>query len=170
MQFVVRLLGRHCTHVFVISALKFLAAVLLLCGSGSAAETPTSDWQSEWQRVIAAGKKEGKVVVSVPPGAELRKALKEGFERRFGIELELIAVGDRRSSGRSPRSTKPACNFSTFIQEAQAQSSMACPVSLSPLSHNLSCRRSRIRKTGGAATCTWTKATDMPIRFSPLCR
>ena len=39
---------------------------------------------------MAAAKKEGKVVVSVPPGAELRKALKETFERRFGIELELV--------------------------------------------------------------------------------
>ena len=26
----------------------------------------------------------------MPPGAELRKALKETFERRFGIELELV--------------------------------------------------------------------------------
>ena len=39
---------------------------------------------------MATAKKEGKVVVSVPPGAELRKALQETFERRFGIELELV--------------------------------------------------------------------------------
>ena len=69
--------GRYRIQGFVISAVKFLAAVLLLYSSGSAAESPTSDWQAEWQRVIAAAKKEGKVVVSVPPGAELRKALKE---------------------------------------------------------------------------------------------
>ena len=82
--------GRYRVQSFVLSAAKFLVAVLLLYSSGNAAESPTSDWQSEWQRVMAAARKEGKVVVSVPPGAELRKALKETFERRFGIELELV--------------------------------------------------------------------------------
>jgi ABC-type Fe3+ transport system substrate-binding protein len=56
----------------------------------NAADSPTRDWQSEWQQVMDAAKKEGKVVVSVPPGAALRKALKDVFERRFGIELELV--------------------------------------------------------------------------------
>jgi len=54
------------------------------------ARAQSSDSQPEWQRAVAAAKKEGKVVVSIPPGAELRKALKEKFEKRFGIELELI--------------------------------------------------------------------------------
>lgn len=44
----------------------------------------------QWDQVVAAAKKEGKVVVSIPPGAELRKSLKEVFEKRFGIELELV--------------------------------------------------------------------------------
>ena len=72
--------GRYRVLGLVISGAKFLIAVLLLYSSGNAAESPTSDWQAEWQRVMAAAKQEGKVVVSVPPGAELRKALKETFE------------------------------------------------------------------------------------------
>jgi iron(III) transport system substrate-binding protein len=82
--------GRYRMQGLVINAAKLLVAVLLFYSSGNAAESPTSDWQAEWQRVMATAKKEGKVVVSVPPGAELRKALKESFERRFGIELELV--------------------------------------------------------------------------------
>ena len=82
--------GRCRLRVFVTSAATVLALLLLLYSPTNAAESSTSDWQSEWQRVTAAAKKEGKVVVSVPPGAELRKALKETFERRFGIELELV--------------------------------------------------------------------------------
>src|SRR4029434_6739351 len=78
------------TKGFMTSTTTVLIALLLLSTSGNAAESPTSDWQAEWQRVMATAKKEGKVVVSVPPGAELRKALKESFERRFGIELELV--------------------------------------------------------------------------------
>jgi ABC-type Fe3+ transport system substrate-binding protein len=43
-----------------------------------------------WDQVVSKAKKEGKVVVSIPPGAELRKSLKEVFEKRFAIELELV--------------------------------------------------------------------------------
>ena len=76
--------------VFGTSAATVLVALLSLYSPVNAAQSSPLDWQSEWQRVMAAAKKEGKVVVSVPPGAELRKALKETFERRFAIELELV--------------------------------------------------------------------------------
>jgi ABC-type Fe3+ transport system substrate-binding protein len=67
-----------------------MATVLVASRLSVVAADGSADWQSDWQRVMTAAKKEGKVVVSVPPGAELRKALKENFERRFGIELELV--------------------------------------------------------------------------------
>lgn len=53
--------------------------------------SPRVDAQlSQWDQVVSEAKKEGKVVVSIPPGAELRKSLKGVFEKRFGIELELV--------------------------------------------------------------------------------
>jgi hypothetical protein len=76
--------SRYRVQGCVLSAAKFLVAVLLLYSSGNAAESPTSDWQVEWQRVMAAARKEGKVVVSVPPGAELRKALKKRLSDGLG--------------------------------------------------------------------------------------
>jgi iron(III) transport system substrate-binding protein len=57
------------------------------------AAAQSADWQSEWKQVLSAAKKEGKVVVSIPPGPDLRKMLKEVFEKRFGIELELVSGG-----------------------------------------------------------------------------
>lgn len=45
---------------------------------------------SEWSKVLALAKQEGKVVVSIPPSAELRKGIEKAFTKRFGIELELI--------------------------------------------------------------------------------
>ena len=52
---------------------------------------PVTDAQTlQWQEVVSAAKEEGKVVVSIPPGAELRKSLKDVFEKRYGIELELV--------------------------------------------------------------------------------
>jgi ABC-type thiamine transport system substrate-binding protein len=49
-----------------------------------------ADQSGEWQRILDGAKREGRVVVSIPPSAELRKMLKEVFEKRFGIELELV--------------------------------------------------------------------------------
>ena len=48
-----------------------------------------SSWQQEWTQVQEAGRKEGRVVVNIPPSAELRKALEEVFPKKFGIQLEL---------------------------------------------------------------------------------
>ena len=47
--------------------------------------------QDEWKELVEAGKKEGKVVVSIPASSELRKQLEAAFEQRFpGIDLELF--------------------------------------------------------------------------------
>jgi iron(III) transport system substrate-binding protein len=44
----------------------------------------------EWEKTVEAAKKEGRVVVSIPTSAELRKEFESGFQRAFpGIELEL---------------------------------------------------------------------------------
>jgi hypothetical protein len=37
----------------------------------------------DWKKVVEAGKKEGKVVVSIPASSELRKQMEEIFEQRF---------------------------------------------------------------------------------------
>jgi len=50
-----------------------------------AAEPPT-----EWEKVVAAGKKEGTVVVGIPASSELRTAIDATFKAKFGIELELF--------------------------------------------------------------------------------
>ena len=72
-----------------------------------AAETPSQDGQMSWEKVVAASKKEGKVVVSVPPGSELRRGFKDRFERRFGIELELVAGRGSAIVRRMPMNTEP---------------------------------------------------------------
>lgn len=48
-----------------------------------------SNWQQEWAQVQELGRKEGKVVVNIPPSSELRKALEDVFPKKFGIQLEL---------------------------------------------------------------------------------
>jgi ABC-type Fe3+ transport system substrate-binding protein len=47
-------------------------------------------WQTEWEQLKTAARKEGKLVVNIPPDAALRRTLEAVFKAKFGIELELI--------------------------------------------------------------------------------
>ena len=55
-----------------------------------AAETRTAS-PAEWEKTLEAAKKEGKVVVSVPASADLRRLIEKAFKQRFGIDAELNA-------------------------------------------------------------------------------
>jgi ABC-type Fe3+ transport system substrate-binding protein len=61
-----------------------LLAVSLPC-SLLAAES-----QTEWERTLAAAKKEGAPVVGIPASSELRKAIGARFKEKFGIDIELF--------------------------------------------------------------------------------
>jgi iron(III) transport system substrate-binding protein len=49
-----------------------------------------AQWQSEWEKVQAAARKEGQLVVNIPPSAELRRALEAAMRQKFGIEMEIV--------------------------------------------------------------------------------
>jgi len=61
-----------------------LLAVLLPAPLGAA------DWQTEWEKTLAAARKEGTLVVGIPASAELRKAIDSRFQEKFRIPLELF--------------------------------------------------------------------------------
>lgn len=73
-----------------------LLASLFLFGAVHAAEAP-----EDWKKLIAAAKREGKVVVGGPPTAVLRQKFKQTFEKRFGIELELISAPGPQNASRA---------------------------------------------------------------------
>jgi iron(III) transport system substrate-binding protein len=64
---------------------RILALAILLFSSGAFAQD-----SAKWDALVAAAKKEGKVVVIGPPDATVRKALPEGFKARYGITVEYI--------------------------------------------------------------------------------
>jgi iron(III) transport system substrate-binding protein len=75
-----------------------------------------SVWQSEWERTLEAAKKEGKVVVGIPPSAELRKALESAFKSKFGFELELFPATGPQIANRVVTEGKAGLRyFDTFI-------------------------------------------------------
>src|SRR4029453_11459512 len=53
-----------------------------------------------WEKILAAGKKEGKVAVIGPVGADRRDVLVEPFQKKYGITVEYFAD---RGSGIGPR-------------------------------------------------------------------
>lgn len=55
----------------------------------------------EWERVLAAAKKEGKVVVFGPPGSNARQALGDGFEKAYpDIKMEYSGASGSKTAPR----------------------------------------------------------------------
>src|SRR5262245_4272151 len=63
-----------------------LTVLLTSATPAAAAQAP-----SEWEKTLAAAKKEGIVVVGIPASSELRLAIGERFKNKFGISIELLA-------------------------------------------------------------------------------
>jgi iron(III) transport system substrate-binding protein len=77
-------------HYLAFFCAGFIVAASPFLPSAAAGQASKPAWEAEWDKVAGAAKKEGKVVVSVPASAELRKGLEDSFERRFGIEVEAV--------------------------------------------------------------------------------
>jgi len=83
---------------------RWLFAVILLAGAlalaacageekatpapTSAAQATPAAWEQEWDQVLAAAKREGKVAVAGPTGTDERRALTEPFQQKYGISVE----------------------------------------------------------------------------------
>ena len=72
--------GRNDTGVFILALI--LCAVNLV-DTGSALAQTSADWQKKWQSLVAGAKKEGRVVVYGPPGAQIRNGIVQGVAKAF---------------------------------------------------------------------------------------
>ncbi|HXG49782.1 MAG TPA: extracellular solute-binding protein [candidate division Zixibacteria bacterium] len=68
------------------------AACLLAVGCLPAFAQSMRPEPKEWERIVEAARAEGKVVVSIPASAELRKRVEEVFEKRYGVGIELLTA------------------------------------------------------------------------------
>jgi hypothetical protein len=98
--------------------LSGLAYFVLLGTGGLHAGEPKPSPPVEWERTVEAAKKEGKVVVSVPASAELRRGIEKVFKQRFGIDAELTTGSAASIVGKSGRSQNPARLISISIWAA----------------------------------------------------
>jgi iron(III) transport system substrate-binding protein len=67
----------------------YILILFVLVQPAQAAE-PKAAVPSEFEKIVAAAKKEGTVVVAIPPSSELRKQLETAFKEKFGLDLELV--------------------------------------------------------------------------------
>ncbi|HWH77233.1 MAG TPA: hypothetical protein VNT76_07665, partial [Candidatus Binatus sp.] len=49
-----------------------------------------ADPGADWQRVVAAAKKEGKVVIGAPPGSDFRNEVQAVLKKRFDLDSEFV--------------------------------------------------------------------------------
>jgi len=70
--------------------MKVIVLSLLLICVAVPAWAQKKGWEKEWNEIISAAKKEGKVVVSGPPDPTVRRELPTAFKARFGIPIEYI--------------------------------------------------------------------------------
>jgi len=91
--------------------LSALAWVMLFgVGSAHAGEAKPSS-PAEWERTVEAAKKEGKVVVSVPASAELRRGIEKVFKQRFGIDAELTTGSAATIVGKIRQEAKSGAGY-----------------------------------------------------------
>src|SRR4029434_1886734 len=85
---------------------SLVVLVLLFIGAARAA-----DAKDEWKKIIDAAKKEGKVVAGGPPTANLRKQYQDTFEKRFGLELEIVLAPGWQNAGRATAEFKAGVRY-----------------------------------------------------------
>src|SRR5258705_5839793 len=68
-----------------------LFSILLFASAANGQQDKTAG-PVEWDKLLDAAKKEGKVTVSFPASAEMKKQVEEQFKKRYGIEVEAFTA------------------------------------------------------------------------------
>jgi ABC-type Fe3+ transport system substrate-binding protein len=88
----------------------FFAVVMVLSNiySASAAEVRRP---GEWDKALEAAKKEGKIVVAIPPANELRREMEPILKQKFGLEAELVSAPGPRNASRIASERKAGVSY-----------------------------------------------------------
>jgi iron(III) transport system substrate-binding protein len=69
-------------------------------GAAPASAPAAPAWQAEWDSLLAAAKQEGQVTVSGPSGTGTRDVLVDGFQKKYGIQVEFLGLSGRELAPR----------------------------------------------------------------------
>ena len=93
----------HALIVFLVFAM-----VLANIQPASAAEVRRP---AEWDKTLEAAKKEGKIVIAIPPANELRKDMETVLKQKFGLEAELVSAPGPRNASRIAAERKAGVSY-----------------------------------------------------------
>jgi iron(III) transport system substrate-binding protein len=65
---------------------------LLLFAAAANGQQDKAAGSADWDRLVDAAKKEGKLTVSLPASAEMKRQVEEQFKKRYGIEVETFTA------------------------------------------------------------------------------
>lgn len=89
-------------------ALAAIGIAVLNCAGTMAAEAKRP---ADWDKAIEDAKKEGKIVLAIPPATELRTALEPLLKQKFGLEAELVSAPGPKNASRIAAEKKAAVNY-----------------------------------------------------------
>ena len=88
--------------------IMFLLMVTLACPNvlfAAEARAP------EWDKVVEAAKKEGKIVMAIPPAAELRREMEAVVKQKLGLDAELVANPGPKNASRIAAEKKAGVSY-----------------------------------------------------------
>lgn len=66
---------------------------------------------AEWEKIFEAAKKEGKIVIAIPPAAALRKEMEIVIKQKLGLEAELVPNPGPRNASRIAAEQKAGVRY-----------------------------------------------------------
>ena len=88
-----------------------IAAIAVSLSAVSLAVAADAKRPPEWDKLVEATKKDGKIVIAIPPSNELRKELEIVLKQKFGIEAELVAAPGPKNASRIAAEKKAGVNY-----------------------------------------------------------
>lgn len=68
--------------------------------SGATSAAAAASASSEWDTIVAAGKREGKLAIMGPPGDQVRGVLVDNFQKQYGITVDFTALPGNQATGK----------------------------------------------------------------------
>lgn len=114
-----------------LESIIFLTITLLCHSLLFAAEAKQA---AEWDKILEAAKKEGKIVIAIPPAAGLRKEMEIAIRQKLGLEAELVPNPGPRNASRIAAEQKAGVRyFDAFIVGTGTAIGLAHDAMLEPL-------------------------------------
>jgi len=96
--------------LFALLVISVMAMAVLDFHRANAAESKTAR-APEWDKTVEAAKKEGKIVIAIPPANELRKEMEIVLKQKFGLEAELVSAPGPKNASRIAAEKKAGVSY-----------------------------------------------------------